>query len=70
MASGTVRPDLARKKIGVLIVIERVTGLEDVMETGTRLDAEINERGEEKKQYAENDEPDGGRAFYPVFSVI
>ena len=34
--------DMARKKIGALIVIERVTGLEDVIETGTRVDAEIS----------------------------
>ena len=34
--------NLARKKIGALIVIERVTGLGDVIETGTRVDAEIS----------------------------
>ena len=34
--------DMARKKIGALIVIERVTGLGDVIETGTRVDAEIS----------------------------
>ena len=33
--------DLAKKKIGALIVIERVTGLKDVIETGTHIDAEI-----------------------------
>lgn len=34
--------DMARKKIGALIVIERNTGLGDVIETGTRVDAEIS----------------------------
>ncbi len=34
--------DMSRKRIGALIVIERVTGLEDVIETGTRVDAEIS----------------------------
>ena len=34
--------NMARKKIGALIVIERVTGLGDVIETGTRVDAEIS----------------------------
>ena len=34
--------DMARKKIGALIVIERQTGLGDVIETGTRVDAEIS----------------------------
>ena len=34
--------DMARKKIGALIVIERLTGLGDVIETGTRVDAEIS----------------------------
>ena len=34
--------DMARKKIGALIVIERVTGLGDVVETGTHVDAEIS----------------------------
>ncbi len=34
--------DMARKKIGALIVIERHTGLGDVIETGTRVDAEIS----------------------------
>ena len=34
--------DMARKKIGALIVVERVTGLGDVIETGTRVDAEIS----------------------------
>ena len=34
--------DMARKKIGALIVIERMTGLGDVIETGTWVDAEIS----------------------------
>lgn len=34
--------DMARKKIGALIVIERQTGLGDVIESGTRVDAEIS----------------------------
>ena len=34
--------DMARKKIGALIVIERQTGLGDVIETGTYVDAEIS----------------------------
>ncbi|MBQ8109986.1 MAG: diadenylate cyclase CdaA [Clostridia bacterium] len=34
--------DMARKKIGALIVIERMTGLRDVIETGTTVDAEIS----------------------------
>ena len=34
--------DMSRKRIGALIVIERVTGLGDVIETGTRVDAEIS----------------------------
>lgn len=34
--------DMARKRIGALIVIERSTGMEDVIETGTRVDAEIS----------------------------
>ena len=34
--------DMARKKIGALIVVERMTGLGDVIETGTRVDAEIS----------------------------
>ena len=33
---------LARQKIGALIVIERKTGMKDVVETGTRLDAVIS----------------------------
>ena len=33
---------MARKKIGALIVIERHTGLGDVIESGTRVDAEIS----------------------------
>ena len=35
--------NMARKRIGALIVIERVTGLGDVLESGTRLDAQIVE---------------------------
>lgn len=34
--------DMARKKIGALIIIERHTGLGDVVESGTRVDAEIS----------------------------
>ena len=34
--------DMARKKIGALIVIERHTGLGDVIESGTHVDAEIS----------------------------
>lgn len=34
--------DLSRRKVGALIVFERQTGLEDVIETGTRLNAEIS----------------------------
>lgn len=34
--------DMARKKTGALIVIERHTGLGDVIESGTRVDAEIS----------------------------
>ena len=34
--------DLSRRRVGALIVFERKTGLEDVMETGTRLNAEIS----------------------------
>ena len=34
--------DMSRKKIGALIIIERHTGLGDVIESGTRLDAEIS----------------------------
>jgi diadenylate cyclase len=34
--------ELSRKRIGALIVIRRQTGLEDVLESGTRLDAEIS----------------------------
>ena len=33
--------DMARKKIGALIIIERHTGLGDVIESGTRVDADI-----------------------------
>jgi len=34
--------DLSRRKVGALIVFERQTGLEDVIETGTRLNADIS----------------------------
>ena len=34
--------DMARKRIGALIVIERLTGLGDVIESGTHVDAEIS----------------------------
>ena len=34
--------DLSRKRIGALIVVERRTGLGDIMESGTHLDAEIS----------------------------
>jgi len=34
--------DLSRRKVGALIVFERQTGLEDVIETGTRINAEIS----------------------------
>ncbi len=34
--------DLSRRKVGALIVFERNTGLEDVVETGTRLNAVIS----------------------------
>ena len=34
--------DMSRKRIGALIVIERLTGLGDVIESGTRIDAEIS----------------------------
>ena len=34
--------DMAMKRIGALIVIERMTGLGDVIESGTRVDAEIS----------------------------
>ena len=34
--------NMSRKRIGALIVIERQTGLGDVIETGTRVDAEIS----------------------------
>lgn len=34
--------NMSRKKIGALIVIERQTGLGDIIETGTRVDAEIS----------------------------
>lgn len=34
--------EMARKRIGALIVIERLTGMGDVIESGTRVDAEIS----------------------------
>ncbi len=34
--------NLARRKVGALIVFERDTGLDDVISTGTRIDAEIS----------------------------
>lgn len=34
--------DLSRRRVGALMVFERQTGLEDVIETGTRLNAEIS----------------------------
>ena len=34
--------DLSRRRVGELIVFEQKTGLQDVIETGTRLDAEIS----------------------------
>ena len=34
--------DMSRKRIGALIIIERHTGLGDVIESGTRVDAEIS----------------------------
>ena len=34
--------DMARKKIGALIIVERNTGLGDIIESGTRVDAEIS----------------------------
>ena len=34
--------NLSRRRIGALIVLERETGLKDIMATGTRLDAEIS----------------------------
>ena len=33
---------LSRQKIGALIVIEKQTGLTDVLETGTLIDAEVS----------------------------
>ena len=35
--------NMARKKIGALIVVERHTGLGDVIESGTRVDAQISQ---------------------------
>ena len=37
----TALTDLSRRRIGALIVVERGTGLKDVVESGTRIDAEI-----------------------------
>ena len=34
--------DLSRRRVGALIVLERKTGLQDVIETGTQLNAEIS----------------------------
>ena len=34
--------DLSRRRVGALIVFEQKTGLQDVIETGTRLDADIS----------------------------
>ncbi len=34
--------DLSRRQVGALICFERMTGLQDVIDTGTRLDAEIS----------------------------
>ena len=34
--------DLSRSRVGALLVFERQTGLEDVIETGTRLNAEVS----------------------------
>ena len=34
--------DLSRRRVGALLVFERQTGLEDVIETGTRLNAELS----------------------------
>ncbi len=34
--------DLSRRRIGALIVFERMTGLQDVVETGTQLNAQIS----------------------------
>ena len=37
----TAMTSMSRRKVGALIVIEQQTGLNDVIETGTRVDAEI-----------------------------
>jgi diadenylate cyclase len=34
--------DLSKKRVGALIVFERKTGLKDIVESGTRLDAEVS----------------------------
>ncbi len=34
--------DLSRRRVGALVVLERETGLSDLVEAGTRLDAEVN----------------------------
>ena len=34
--------DLSKKRVGALIVFERKTGLKDVIESGTRIDAEVS----------------------------
>jgi diadenylate cyclase len=41
-AVATAVMELARKRHGAIIVIERTTGLEDYIETGVRLDAELS----------------------------
>jgi len=38
----TALTNLSRRRIGALIVLERETGLKDIMATGTRLDAEFS----------------------------
>lgn len=38
----TALTDLSRKRVGALIVVERMTGLSDIIESGTRLDSEIS----------------------------
>lgn len=35
---------MSKKKVGALIVIERATPLDDIIETGERIDAQINQR--------------------------
>lgn len=38
----TALTNLARRKVGALVVLEQDTGLDDVCQTGTRIDAEIS----------------------------